>query len=685
MKISHNWLQSFFDKKLPNPKELADILMMHSFETEVEGDILDADILPNRSHDCLSHMGIAREVSSVTEIKLKDDLNYSIKGDLEKSSVDVDLQGSGLCSRYMALSIKGVKISPSPKWLQERLESVGVIPRNNIVDITNFVMLEIGQPMHAFDADKLESNKIIIRRAKEGENFTSLDGESHKLDGGMLVIADERVPLALAGIKGGKKAEITDGTKNIILESANFNSASTRLTSKKVNIRTESSIRFEAELDPNLAEVALARAASLVTEIAKGEIKENSIDVYEKKVLPKKINLDYGQIASVLGVDVPKKDVLDILTRLHFKYSDVKKKINDREIPITELQVEVPTIRRDIEIVEDVIEEIGRVYGYEKIVATPPMAPITPAGIDDDLYWHNKLKLILPGIGFNESLNYSFISEEDNDFLNFKKTVPLINPLSKNHAFLRPFLMINLLKNVKTNFKNFDKVKLFEIGRTFRLHGVTGNVHEHYNLSGVSAAKDKNFNKDGFYNLKGTVEHLIKGLGVSDVWYDDAIDKKYFAHNIFQDGVMAQIKVGDTILGFIGRVDSGMLNYFGIKNDVFAFELHLGELVQIANEETIYTAPSVYPEIVRDVSLFVDQKVKIVNILNVANRVGKEMIRDIDLFDIYEGDVNSDQKSLAFHVIYGSDVRTLTDEEVNKVHKKVERALEEELGAKIRK
>jgi phenylalanyl-tRNA synthetase beta chain len=445
MKISYNWLKEYV-KNLPNPEKLADLLTMHSFEVEgiekVGNDyVLDIDVLPNRAHDCLSHIGVARECAALISGKLRV-TDYKLQESKVKveNFVSVEVKDSELCPRYTARVMTDIKVGPSPKWLRERLEAVGQQSINNIVDATNYVAFEIGQPLHAFDAEKLTGKKIIIRRAKKGEKIVTLDNEKCDLDNDVLIIADSKDPIAIAGIKGGKKAEIDKNTKTIILESANFNLHNVHKSSRKLGIATESSLRFEHGLDPNLASEAIDRLAGLIQKIAGGKITKGMIDVYPIKLRPRKIGVGLFKVNNLLGVKISETEVIKIFDLLGFK---VEKKI-DR------LLVEVPTRRLDIEIPEDLIEEVGRIYGYEKIPSKPPLGILVSAKPDDLRSLRNKVKDILEGLGLSEVYNYSFIGEEDLKKLKQspKNYIELENPLSVDLKYLRRDLIIGTWKSL---------------------------------------------------------------------------------------------------------------------------------------------------------------------------------------------------------------------------------------------
>lgn len=638
MKISYNWLQSFFKKKLPVPEKLADLLTMHSFETELNGKVnsdylLNVDVLPNRAHDCLSYWGIAREIAVILKYPFElTDYSKKIKeNSKEKASefVKIDIKENDLCPRYTARVINNVKVGASPQWIQEYLKISGLRPINNIVDISNYVMLETGQPLHAFDANKLKSTsdikKIIVRRAKKGEKINTLDNEKYDLDENILVIADGKSPVCIAGIKGGKGPEIDEQTKLIILEAANFSPQIIRQASKQLKLQTDASWRFEQGIDPNLTKQAIDRVACLIQEIAGGQILQDVVDVYSNKVKPKEIKLDIEYVKRLLGISISVKDVSDILKRLGFKLQATN----------STFRVIVPTVRIDICIPEDLIEEIGRIYGFEKIPSKLPSAVLIPSKRNENLIYQNKVKEILANLGFSEAYNYSFVSN--------KEEIELLNPISQEQKYLRSNLSVNLLKNIKDNKKYFKEVRLFEIGNVFQKD--KNKVIEKKRLGAVLFPSD-------FYCLKGIIETLLNKLRITDIWYDESSKKN----------IRAEVKVGNDLLGWL-------------TDDIF--ELDFEKLVELATEERIYSLPSKYPAVVRDVALLVDRGTKIVEVLNLINTIGGPLVCDVDLFDMYEGEnIPENKKSLAFHIIYQANDHTLTDKEVNIIQGKIINELE---------
>lgn len=690
MKISYNWLKEYV-KNLPKPEKLADLLTMHSFEVEDMLEVrlptgkldfvFDIDVLPNRAHDCLSHIGVARECSAllnskleIRNLKLIEDKKLKVE-----DFVSVEVKDSELCPRYTARVITDIKVGPSPKWLKERLEAVGQQSINNIVDATNYVAFEIGQPLHAFDAEKLEGGKvkkIIIRRAKKGEKIITLDNEKCDLDNDVLIIADSKDPIAIAGIKGGKKAEIDKNTKTIILESANFNLHNVHKSSRKLGIATESSLRFEHGLDPNLASEAIDRLAGLISasggprRMTGQKIAQGIIDIYPEKLRPCKIAVGLFKVNSLLGVKISEREVIKIFNSLGF---GIKKEV-DRLI------VEVPTRRLDIEISEDLIEEVGRIYGYKKIPSKPPLGILVSAKADDLRSLRNKVKDILEGLGLSEVYNYSFIGEEDLKKLKQspKNYIELENPLSLDLKYLRRDLIIGLLKNTRDNFRHFGEGRLFELGKVYL-------KDEKMMLAGIIWRKTNK--RELFYEAKGIVDGLLNKLGISNQWYDNVKATSEWSDKVFwHPGISAEIKINDKEIGFVGEINPEILSKFGIKGSTAAFNLDFELLLELVSEELIYQHPSKYPAAIRDIAVLVNRGDRVVDVLNVINSVGGELVRDVDLFDMYEGgEIPQNKKNLAFHIIYQSDERTLTDKEVDKIHNRIVREANKRMGWEVRK
>jgi len=685
MKVSYNWLREYV-KNLPQPQKLADLLTTHSFEVKstekINGDhLLDIDVLPNRAHDCLSYIGIAKECAAVVNLKFNIKKIEPIESKKIKTSefIGVEVKDKNACPRYIVRLIKSIKIGPSPDWLQKKLKAIGQKPINNIVDVANYVMFETGQPLHAFDYEKLEGKKIIVRKAKNKEKIITLDGETCELDDSVLVICDSKDPLALAGVKGGTKAEITPKTKVIVLESANFDIHAVRNTIKKTGIQTDASTRFEHGLDPNLALEAMNRVAGLIQGIAKGEVAKGIIDIYFKKIFPRKLKLDMKKVKAIIGKEVSSQEAIKILKSLDFQIDE-------------SLRVIVPTIRQDVEIEEDLIEEIARMIGYNNIPVEPPIGLLGAVKTGDDLMIINKTKSIFEGFGFTEVYNFSFIGENDIEKIGLSREgfLELENPLSLDLRYLRKDLLVNMLKNIKDNSKNFlngnQGIKIFEIGNIHRSLGV-GKTKEEKMFCGIIAAKEEKTKGEKFYELKGAIDSFLNKLGISDQWYDDYKATPEWTDKVFWHRIQtAEIKIGNEEVGFIGEINPQILNRLNIKGIVAAFNLNFEKILKLAQEELIYEPPSPYPAAVRDLAIFVDPEDRMTDVLNIIEIAGGELVRDVDLFDMYEGEgIPDSKKSMAFHIIYQSYEKTLKDEEVDKIHRKIIRELEKNKNWQVRK
>ena len=713
MKFSYNWLQEFFQKKLPVPKKLAELLTMHSFEVESVKEVrsarggsdfqLDIAILSNRMPDASSHLGVAREIAALLKSEIRNPCLAGRQAKSEtiskskiknlKDSLKIEIENAELCPRYTALVIKGIKVGPSPKWLKEKLEVCGLNSINNVVDAGNYVMLEMGQPLHVFDFDKL-GGKIIVRPAKKGEKIITLDNKKYELDSEILVISDSEKPVALAGIKGGKGPEVDSRTKNIALEAANFNFSSIRKTSKKLELKTDASLRFSAGLDPNLTEKAIGRLAQVIQDLAGGKI-EGVIDAYPKKVVPAKIKLDFEKVRGLLGVDISDKEIKEILKRLELK------EVAPPQGGATSKKngfFEIPTIRRDLQIEEDLIEEVGRIYGYENIKAKHPLGELILPEENELLNFREKIRTYFAANGFSEVYNYSLSDQSELGFLpaGFQNVLlELKNPPKPESRFLRPSLLPRLFANASFNLRNFKKIQIFEIGNVFNSFDKQEEKLA-FVIAGDSADR-------AFLEIKGLASAFFESLGLTDFWLDTVPfenppaggppaggrSEVAMLKKIFHPFRAAEIKIGDKTLGVLGEVSSEITNPSaggGIKTALVAAELDFKNLFDLSKQEREFKSISRYPAVIRDIAVLVPSEVRISQVLDLMEAAGGDFLEDVDLFDVYEGrEIPEGKKNLAFRLVFQSYEKTLTDKEVKGFMEKIIREIEKNPDWEIRK
>ncbi|MEK7542412.1 MAG: phenylalanine--tRNA ligase subunit beta [Patescibacteria group bacterium] len=684
MLFSYNWLQEYVKKELPKPEKLAELLNMHSFEVEnfkkTKDDwIFDIKVLPNRAHDCLCHTGIAREIAAITKGRMQLPKTKKIKTQKGKlAPLKVRIQSSELVPRYTALVIEGVTVGKSPKWLKERLQSVGVNSIDNVVDLANFVMLELGQPLHAFDYDRIEGNQMFIREAKKGEKLETLDEKALTLSEGMLVIQDAHRLIDLAGIKGGKVSGISHNTENIVLQAANFNAASIYQTKSKLQYQTPAANIYAHQIDPSLTIEALERAAELLSELKiQGKITQ-VVDINPQKVKPKRIVLPMHFLESLLGIPILQKETKQILQSL-----DCKVKMRQSHMEVT-----VPLRRVDLTIPEDLAEEIGRIHGYETIPAIFPTVSLALPPKNSELLWQEKIRDAFKEIGFTEVYNYSLLGEKDfSQFFYSKKEkdglVALENPQSSDFSHLRGSLMENLLKNVgdnqkKTRLTARRVIRIFEIGNVFSKD--QGKFNQTHMLGAIVS-------DGGFYEMKGICDFLLNSLGITDISYDEyqATPEKSRSA-LWNKAKSAELKVDSQEIGFLGEISSALASSVKITKPVGALSINVDKLILLASEEKAYQVPSRFPASTRDIAILVPLQTKVSEVMNVIERAGGTLVSDIDLFDIYEGEnFEQGKKSLAFHIVYQADDRTLTALEVDTMHNQIIKAVQENPEWEVRK
>ncbi len=654
---------------------------------QIKDTVLEIGLTPNRP-DCLSVVGVAREIAAmcgkplnlpVAEIVARGaDIN-------ESASVEiVDPQG---CPRYAARMINNVKIGPSPAWMVQRLEAVGMRSINNVVDVTNFVMMELGHPMHAFDFRHLDKGKIVVRRASLDESFTTLDDAKHKLTSEDLMICDGERSVAMAGVMGGLNSEVQDDTSTILLEAAYFNPISIRRTSKRHGLHTESSHRFERGADIDMIPVALDRAAALIAELAGGEISPGVIDEYPTLLPKAKINLSAANTEKILGIHVDIQQVSSLLRGIGLNVASGK--IDDAGT----VEVGVPSFRPDLEREIDLIEEVARLYGYDNIPVTMPRACLERQVEKPELKLEIAVRNLLVGCGFSEIINYSFFAPGDAARLQLAEgdqrleSVRILNPLNEDQAVMRTTLVPSMLDTLSRNFSHRSTdLGLFELRPVFFPVGdETGSrqeLHLAAAISGQRAPLGWNQAKGtvDFYDLKGVVEKVLALLGVKDPCFRSENSETYL-----HPGKSAQICSGKTVLGYIGELHPQVQQDFDLDQEVYLVDLNLDEVFAVAGNYTPFAVPSRFPAVERDSALLLDETIETRNVLDVARKNLGKLGQDVVVFDVYKGQgIPEGKKSLAFRVRYGSPDKTLTEEEVAKAHGKLVRAVCQQLAAEIR-
>ena len=641
--------------------------------------VFELEITPNRP-DCLSLIGVAREIRAETGNPLKlptVDLKESSTNAGDLTSVTID--APELCPRYTARVIQGVKVAESPAWLQQRLASVGIGVINNIVDITNFVLMEYGQPLHAFDYDKLTENRIVVRRATDIEQITTLDEVERELTPDMLVIADAEKPVALAGIMGGYDSEITETTCDVLLESAYFNPSSVRATAKALGISTEASYRFERGADPGVVLAALDRAAQLIAELAGGTVCEGTVDVYPGQQPLTEIQFRPERVNFVLGTTLEAVEMVQILNRLDF----------DVDITQEVYQVTVPTFRSDVTREIDLIEEIARVHGYDNIPTALPKGDIPVPAPDPKTEVRRRIKHFLLAAGMMEAVNYSFCDPNCFDKIRLnandplRNTLQLRNPLSPEMSVLRTTLTPGLLENAQHNRNHqIDTIAIFEIGGVF-VHD--GEEKEPEHVAGVLAGQigegvySDPYRPPDFFDIKGLVEGMLEICGVVD-WTLQKTDVP-----TFHPGRNAEVLMGDKRIGVFGEAHPEVLENYDLPYKAYLFEFDLEGLADTATFAKRFEPISIYPKVARDLAIVVDKAVLSDMPTELIYTTGGDVVDSVRLFDVYEGEqVPEGKKSLAYTITYHSATETLTDKAVNALHDKVVKRLNQELSAELR-
>ncbi|HPV73197.1 MAG TPA: phenylalanine--tRNA ligase subunit beta, partial [Smithellaceae bacterium] len=646
--------------------------------------VLDIGITPNRS-DCLSMIGIAREVAALTGKKMKmPDVRILESAQDVSLLSSVTIEDADLCPRYTARLIQNVTIGGTPVWMKTRLEAAGLRAINNVVDVTNFVMLEMGQPLHAFDFRFLEEGRIVVRKSKPGEEFISLDEKSRLLPENTLLICDGKKPVAIAGIMGGLNSEVKEDTRTILLESAYFNPASIRRSSRSLGMPTDAAFRFERGIDPEGVVRALDRAAQLIAELSGGEVCRNYLDEYPAKIKAvDNIPLRMDRVRQVIGAGVPAREAVRILKSIGMALRREGKGA---------YRVTPPSFRVDIEREIDLIEEIARLYGYHLVPSTLPSVSVSETETIPRLALEERVRRLLTGSGYSEIINYSFSSPDSAEALGLspederRRFVVIKNPLTEDQSIMRTTLAYGLLETLKKNLHNASfNLKLFEIGRTFfKRHD--GELPEEKNilaaLAAGKAADDLWGSKVSvdFYDLKGSLENIFQDLKM-----DSCRCRTETPEPFLHPGQSCGVYMGDVRIGFLGKAHPEVLKKMDIKSDAYLFEINLDLLGEQTGRRIRYRELSKFPAVQRDVAFVLPESMESEKMLEIVLSQHEDLLENVSIFDIYSGKgLEERTKSLGLRFSYRALDRTLTDAEINSIHNRIVQNTVQQTGAKIR-
>ncbi|MGV3696338.1 phenylalanine--tRNA ligase subunit beta [Flavobacterium sp.] len=648
----------------------------------IENDeVFEIGLTPNRA-DAMSHMGVARDLRAAllqknSNVELITPSVSTFRIDKRTLKIDVDVKDSKLAPRYCGVTISGVTVKESPAWLQNRLKAIGITPKNNIVDVTNYILHDLGQPLHAFDASKI-NGKIIVKTVAEGTKFVTLDEVERTLSAEDLMICDEKGPLCLAGVFGGKASGVTETTNSIFLESAYFNPVSVRKSAKRHSLNTDASFRFERGIDPNITEFALKRAALLIKEVAGGEITSDIIDIYPKKIEDYPVFLHFDKTAKLIGQELPKETIKKILASLDIKVNSV----SDAGLGLI-----IPSYRVDVQREVDVVEEILRVYGYNNINFTKKLnATVANSARTEDYKVQNIVATQLNSLGFHEIMANSLTTAEYvklSSMLKEDYNVMMLNPLSNELAAMRQSLLFSGLEAVSYNInrRNGD-LKLFEFGKTYHklLSGYDEPKHLTLFISGNRMAESWTTpqNPSDFFLFKGYVNSVLERLGIGKT------QSAPVKSDVFAEG-MAIAYGTDTLVEF-GTIKKSILKHFDIKQEVLFADFNWNLVLKLINNKIKFADIPKYPEVRRDLALLVDSSVAFDAIYNVARQTEKSLLKDVNLFDVYEGkNLPEGKKSYAVSFTLQDNTKTLTDDQIDKIMNKLQKNLETEVGASLRK
>ena len=617
--------------------------------------VFEYEITNNRV-DCYSILGVAREAAAtfrkdfvmppVKKVGNSEDVNDYVK---------VDVQAADLCPRYTARLVKNIKLAPSPEWMQRRLAASGIRPINNIVDITNYVMEEYGQPMHAYDYDTLAGGKIIVRRAEEGEEFVTLDGQTRKLDPSILMICDAEKSVGVAGIMGGENSKITDDVKTMLFEAACFDGTNIRLSSKKIGMRTEASGKFEKGLDPNLASEAIDRACQLIEELGAGEVVGGMIDVYPQKNVEKRIKFEPDKINKLLGIDISADEMLGYLKKIELVYNEETNELI------------IPTFRQDLECGADIAEEVARFYGYANIPTTLPSGEATTGKLSFKMRIEGVARDIAEFCGFSQGMTYSFESPKVFDKLllpedsPLRKAIVISNPLGEDFSIMRTTSLNGMLTSLSTNYNRRNKnVKLYELG----------NIYLPKSLPLTELPDERmqftlGFYGDGdFFSMKGVVEEFLEKVGMRNKPEYNPDAGKTFLH----PGRQADIVYDGEVIGYLGEVHPDVLDIYSIGEKAYVAVIDMPHIVEKATFDRKYEGIAKFPAVTRDISMVMDKSVLVGTVEDIIEKRGGKLVESYKLFDIYEGSqIKSGFKSVAYSISFRAKDRTLEDKDINPI------------------
>ena len=650
---------------------------------EVENDcVFEIGLTPNRA-DAMSHLGVARDLKAgllrnEVLVKLITPSNSSFGVENRTHKIDIQVNNNNLAPRYCGVTISGVKVKESPKWIQNRLKSIGIVPTNNIVDATNYVLHELGQPLHAFDSSKISGDKIIVKTVAKGTKFITLDGVERELHEDDLMICDAEKPMCIAGVFGGIESGVTESTENIFLESAYFNPISIRKTAKRHALNTDASFRFERGIDPNLTEYALIHAALLIKEIAGGKITSDVMDIYPKKIQDHQVFLNFDNASSLVGEEIPKEIIKEILTSLDIKINNVTE---------AGLGMTIPAYRNDVTREADVIEEILRVYGYNNIKFTEKLnASISANQLIEDYQIQNKIGNQLTALGFHEMMGNSLTSPKYIDLsktLSHENNIEMLNPLSNDLSVMRQSMLFNALEALSFNSnRKISDLKLFEFGKTYHQYDTGRQEPKHLSLLVSGLKGDKNWispsSKSTFFYFKGFVINVLDRLGITDYSENGTKDEN------FSEGL--SFSKNDKLLVEFGTINKSITAAFGIDAETFYADFKWDEVLEeIATDNFKLKAIPKFPKVKRDLALLIDESITFDSLKKTAQKTEKKLLKNINLFDVYTGsELPEGKKSYALSFTLQDEKRTLTDKQIDKIMKKLHQNFESEFGASLR-